>query len=367
MKALVYTGTPQPEVQTKPIPTLEKPDDAIIQMVHGTICGSDLHVLQGDVPSVSPGRTLGHEGVGRIVELGPAIPRNRLSIGDMVLVACITSCGACALCQRGMRSHCLTGGWQLGHLVDGTQAEYVRVPHAAGSLYVLPAGVDPRAAVTLSDALPTAMECGALGTRVTPGSTVVIVGAGPVGLAALLTMSLYSPSRVVVLSRNETRLEHARRLGADETINTATAPERVEALAAGPGFDAVVEAVGVPETFALCQRLVAPGGSIANVGVHGRPVSLELDKLWGRNISITSQLVDTVTIPTLLRLWKSRRLDPALLLTHDFHFNDILEAYEQFRNSSRLRMLKLSLSFLEPNKVGSSELEENEKVHKSKL
>ncbi|OJJ48029.1 hypothetical protein ASPZODRAFT_95177 [Penicilliopsis zonata CBS 506.65] len=346
MKAVVYTGAALPEVQERPKPVIEAPGDALVQMLYSTICGTDLHILRGDVPTVDRGRVLGHEGVGRIVAVGSAVPPT-LCPGDIVLLACITACRACAACHRGMCSHCTGGGWQLGNLIDGTQAEYVRVPHAAGSLYPLPESLDPQAAVALSDALPTGMECGTLNARIAPGCSVAIVGAGPVGLAALLTARLSTPARIVVFDLDEARLAHARRLGADETLSPldAGAVDQLLDKMDVPGFDAVIEAVGIPQTFSLCQRLVGPGGVIANVGVHGQPVSLALDKLWDRNITITTRLVDAVTIPTLMRLWQSNRLDPGALITDNFPFSNVLDAYRRFQEAANTGTLKVGITF----------------------
>ena len=267
------------------MPEVQRSTDAVVQMNHTTICGTDLHILQGDVPTVDHGRILGHEGVGTIRSLGSAV--EGFFIGDQVLISCISSCGICPPCTKGMRSHCATGGWQLGNVIDGTQAEYVRIPHATGSLYKLPGNIDPGEMVALSDAFPTGMECGTLNANVQPGQSVAIVGAGPVGLAAMLTAKLYTPYAVVVIDKDDKRLDHAKKLGADKTVNVEAfdAMEELDLISDGRGFDSVIEAVGTPTTFDLCQKLVAPGGSLANIGVHGQKVTLDLDKLWDRNIS----------------------------------------------------------------------------------
>lgn len=285
MKALVYSGPNKCEVVDRAIPTLECPTDAVIRMTHTSICGTDLKILQGHVTTVEQGRTLGHEGVGVIVSLGSAV--NNFFVGDTVLVSCISSCGTCASCREGMYSHCSSGGWVLGNVIDGTQAEYVRIPHANNSLHRIPGNADPREMVAFSDAFPTGMECGTLNANVQPGKSMAIVGAGPVGLAAMLTAKLYSPYPIVVIDIENTRLEHARRLGADKTINTKVsgALEDLESFVERKGFDSVVEAAGTPASFDLCQKLVAPGGFLANVGVHGQKVTLNIDELWDHNIS----------------------------------------------------------------------------------
>lgn len=267
------------------MPVIQSPTDAILKMLHSTICGTDLHILKGDVPAIPYDRVLGHEGVGTVISVGPAI--DGLSVGDNVVIAAITACKVCASCRKGLEAHCITGGWQLGNKVDGTQAEYVRIPHATSSLYKIPEGLDLRACAAISDALPTGLECGTISAHVQPGSTVAIIGAGPVGLAVMLTARLYTPSQIVMIDLDDTRLEHAKRLGADHAVNPGKldAMETLNTFTEGQGFDCVIEAVGIPKTFEMCQKLVAPGGSIANVGVHGHPVNLDLHKLWDRNIS----------------------------------------------------------------------------------
>lgn len=334
MKALVYQGKNKCDLQDRPIPTIQSPTDAVVKMLHTTICGTDLHILRGDVPTAEPGLVLGHEGMGSIEKLGSAV--TDLFVGDLVLVSCITACGVCSSCRQGLTSHCTSGGWALGNVIDGTQAEYVRIPHAASSLYKLPTNIDARAAVAFSDALPTGYECGTINANVQPGGRVAIVGAGPVGLSVLLTAKLYTPSLIVVIDKDDKRLAHATRLGADQTVNPTDkeAMETLDTLSGEHGFDSVIEAVGYPETFELCQRLVAPGGSIANVGVHGQQAQLALDRLWDHNITIRTRLVDTGTIPTLLRLYNSQKINPSQLLTHSYDFSDITQAYESFEKPS---------------------------------
>jgi alcohol dehydrogenase len=282
MKALVFNGTGKITVESRPKPSLQKPTDAIVKVNYTTICGTDLHILKGDVPEVQLGTILGHEGVGTIEELGAGV--TRFTPGDQVLLSCISACGTCEYCKRGMNSHCETGGWVLGHTIDGTQAEYVRIPHADSSLYKIPQGVSQRSAVLLSDILPTGYECGVLNSKIQPGSTVAIIGAGPVGLAALLTAKLYTPSWVLMIDTDKNRLDVAKELGAEHVAQPSNVSDVLERLTDGRGCDAVIEAVGIPATFEQCQELVAPGGVIANVGVHGASVQLRLEKLWSYNV-----------------------------------------------------------------------------------
>lgn len=344
MKALTYQGPGKKDWAEIPKPVIDKPTDAIIRILHTTICGTDLHILKGDVPEVTAGRVLGHEGVGVVEEVGSAV-RN-FKPGDHVLISCITSCGSCANCRRQMYSHCADGGWILGHLIDGTQAQYVRIPHADNSLYPVPAGADEEALVMLSDILPTGFEIGVLAGKVKPGDSVVIVGAGPVGMAALLTAQFYSPAILIVVDGDANRLEVAKRFGATHVvdINTENAVERIFELTDGVGVDVAIEAVGIPASFDTCQSVIAPGGNIANVGVHGKSVELHLEKLWIQNVNISTGLVNTNTTPMLLRTLQSGRIDAGQLITHRFELNDILKAYEVFGNAAKEKAMKVILT-----------------------
>jgi len=296
------------------------------------------------VPSCAPGRILGHEGVGIIESVGAGV--TAFKPGDPVLISCITSCGRCDYCRRGMYSHCATGGWILGNAIDGTQAEFVRIPHADTSLYPIPSGADEEALVMLSDILPTGFECGVLNGKVAPGGSVAIVGAGPIGLACLLTAQFYSPAQIIMIDLDDNRLEVARRFGATDIVNSATqdAAAVVKALTEGRGVDTSVEAVGVPATFELCQDLVAPGGVIANIGVHGVKVDLHLERLWSANVAITTRLVDTVTTPMLLKTVTAKKIDPTRLITHRFALADVLEAYDTFGRAAEMHALKVLIT-----------------------
>jgi len=341
MKALVYHGPGQKALEDRPTPDIQAPADAIVKITKTTICGTDLHILKGDVATCSPGRILGHEGVGVVDSIGGGVSAFRR--GDRVLISCISACARCEYCRRGMYSHCSTGGWILGNTIDGTQAQYVRIPHADTSLYPIPPRADEEALVMLSDILPTGFECGVLNGKVQPGATVAIVGAGPIGLAALLTAQFYAPAEIVMIDLDDKRLDVARRLGATQTINSkdGKAAQKVRALTAERGVDTAIEAVGVPATFLLCQDLVAPGGVIANIGVHGTAVDLHLERLWSQNISITTRLVDTVTTPMLLKTVQSKKLDPTRLITHRFRLDEILDAYKTFEHAASTGALKV--------------------------
>jgi alcohol dehydrogenase len=341
MKAFVYGGPGLKGLEDRPKPAIQAAGDAIVKIVKTTICGTDLHILKGDVPTCTAGRILGHEGVGLVDAVGAGV--TAFHAGDRVLISCISACAKCDYCRRGMYSHCTTGGWILGNKIDGTQAEYVRIPHADTSLYPIPAGADEDALVMLSDILPTGFECGVLNGKVAPGSTLAIVGAGPIGLAALLTAQFYAPAQIIMLDLDGNRLEVAKRFGATAAINSGDgkAAEAILKLTGGRGVDTAIEAVGIPATFELCEQIIAPGGTIANIGVHGTKVALHLERLWDRNITITTRLVDTVSTPMLLSILGARKLDPKCLVTHRFKLDRILDAYETFANAASARALKV--------------------------
>jgi alcohol dehydrogenase len=341
MKAFVYAGPGRKVLEDRPKPKLAAPTDAIVKIVKTTICGTDLHILKGDVPTCAPGRILGHEGVGVVDEIGAAV--TAFHAGDHVIVSCISSCGKCDYCRRGIYSHCVDGGWVLGNKIDGTQAEYVRIPFADTSLYHVPDGADEEALVMLSDILPTGFECGVLNGKVQPGSTVAIVGAGPIGLAALLTAHFYSPAEIIMIDLDDNRLQLSTRFGATGVINNkdGEAVEKIMKMTGGRGVDTAIEAVGVPASFLTCEDIVAPGGIIANVGVHGVKADLHLERLWDRNIAITTRLVDTATTPMLLKTVQSRRIDPKQLITHHFRLEQISDAYDTFGAADKTGALKV--------------------------
>ncbi|MFC4536888.1 zinc-dependent alcohol dehydrogenase family protein [Sphaerisporangium dianthi] len=343
MRALVYAGRGRRTWTEVPDPAITDPRDAIIQVDTVTICGTDLHILAGDVPEVRPGRVLGHEAVGTVAEIGAAV--TSLTPGDRVVASCISACGTCAYCRRGIYGQCRQGGgWTLGHLIDGVQAEFARLPFADLSTYKLPAHVPDEAAVLLADILPTSYEVGVLNGRVKPGDTVVVIGAGPVGLAAILTARLFSPTRIIAVDKAEPRLRAAKRLGADITVTPEDDPlEIVRSVTGGLGADVVIEAVGTPATFDLCTTLIRPAGRIANVGVHGAPVTLHLEQLWAKNVTITTGLVDTFSTPTLLQMLESRRLDIDGLVTHHFPLEEFEQAYDVFADPGRTGALKVVL------------------------
>jgi len=343
MKGLVYHGPHKLAWEERPKPVLLEASDAIVRITTTTICGTDLHILKGDVPTIPEGRVLGHEGVGIVEQVGEGV--FGFHKGDKVLISLSTSCGRCSFCKKGMYSHCRNGGWMLGNKIDGTQAEYVRVPYADNGLHLLSADANEDAVVMLSCILPTGLECGVLNGQVKPGDTVAIVGDGPVGLATLLMAQLYSPAEVFVIGQNDTRLEAAKSFGATQVVNSSDgkAVEQVMALTHGDGVDVAIEAVGIPATFDICQAIIAPGGRIANVGVHGKPVELHLEKLWSSNITLTTRLVDAGTTPMLLKMIQSGRLDAKRLVSHHFMLSEIVKAYDTFSNAAPERALKVVL------------------------
>ncbi|MER6196981.1 zinc-dependent alcohol dehydrogenase family protein [Streptomyces sp. NPDC001586] len=343
MRALVFQGPGRTAWQEVPDPALKDPTDVIVRVDAVTICGTDLHIVKGDLPEVTPGRVLGHEAVGTVVEIGGDVRSVRP--GDRVLVSCISSCGRCRFCRESRYGQCRGGGgWVLGHTIDGTQAEYVRVPFADLSVYPLPSTVDSADAVLLADIFPTAYEVGVLNGNVRPGDTVVVVGAGPVGLAAIATARLYSPARVIAVDLEPSRLARARELGADAVVNAAEEPEMlVGDLTDGLGADVVMEAVGMPEAFEMCTRMVRPGGRVANIGVHGKPATLHLEDLWIKDVTITTGLVDTCSTPMLLLMLAAGRLPTSPLITHRFELGRMEEAYEVFSHAGETGALKVVL------------------------
>ena len=343
MKALVYHGPGKKSWEQTAKPVLLETTDAVVKILKTTICGTDLHIMKGDLPEVKDGRILGHEGVGIIEEVGSSV--SNFKKGDHVIISCITSCGKCDFCKKGMYSHCEKGGWILGCMIDGTQAEYVRIPYADNSLYVIPPGSDEEALVMLSDILPTGFECGVLNGQVKPGDTIAIVGAGPVGMAALLTAQFYTPAEIIVIDQDDNRLEVAKTFGATHIINSGkeNAVEKIMSLTNGKGVDTAIEAVGVPATFELCEAIIGAGGHIANIGVHGKSVTLHLETLWSRNISITTRLVDTVTTPMLFKTVQSKKIDPKKLITHRFKLDQVIEAYDTFEHAAKEKALKVIL------------------------
>jgi alcohol dehydrogenase len=345
MKALVYHGPGQKSWDSVADPKPVEPTDIVVRIDTTTICGTDLHILKGDVPAVTEGRVLGHEAVGTVVEVGSAV--SSLAVDDRVIVPAITSCGRCANCKRAMPSHCLAVGgigWIFGHLIDGTQAEYTRVPHAETSVHKVPEGVTDQQVLFLTDILPTGYEVGVRNGGVKPGDVVVVVGAGPVGLAAIQTAGLAGAASVIAVDLADSRLEHARRFGADHVFNGADSDveERIAALTTGGlGADVAIEAVGVPQTFDLCTRVVRPGGVVANIGVHGAPTTLHLEELWIKNITITTGLVDGTTVPMLLQLVRSGKVAGELFGTHEFQLHDMMSAYDTFANAAETNALKV--------------------------
>lgn len=343
MQALVYHGPGKINFQEMPLPRVENATDVVVKVLKTTICGTDLGILHGKTPTVKPGTILGHEGVGVIDQVGDAV--KQFKKGDHVIISCITSDGTCEYCKKQMYSHCEDGGWILGHLINGTQAEYVRIPHADHSLHLIPKGADEEALVMLSDILPTGHEIGVINGGVKPGDSIAILGAGPIGMSALLTSQFYSPARIFQIDLDDNRLEMAMKFGATDIINSSKEDvlQRIREETKD-GVDVAIEAVGVPATFDICQKIIRPGGHIANVGVHGKPVELQLQDLWIRNVTITTGLVNTNTTPMLLKTVTSGKLQPESLITHRFELSEIMKAYEVFENAAQEKAMKVIIS-----------------------
>jgi len=345
MKALVYHGPGQRGWDTVDDPTIIDQSDIVVRIDTSTICGSDLHILKGDVPETTPGTVLGHEAVGTVQEIGAAV--STVAVGDRVLLSCISSCGRCRFCKEARYGQCLGGGgWIFGHLINGLQAEYARVPFADNSVYKVPEQLSDEQVLFLSDILPTAYEVGVLNGKVAPGDVVAVIGAGPIGLAAILTASLYTPGRIVAIDLADTRLQSARAFGADVTINNGhqDALAEIMELTDGLGADVAFEAVGLPDTFELATGLIRPGGRVANIGVHGHSATLHLESLWTRDVTITTGLVDTRTIPQLMALVASGRLDPTVFATHHVALGDTMAAYDTFADAANTGALKVVLA-----------------------
>jgi len=345
MHAMIFHGAGQKAWEEVPKPEIQDDTDAIVRVDAVTICGTDLHILKGDVPAVTDGRILGHEAVGTVEQVGSGV--STVKSGDRVLVSCITACGRCRFCREALYGLCIGGGgWILGHLIDGTQAEYVRVPFADTSTHLVPEGVSDEAVLMLADICPTGYEVGVLNGGIRPGDTVAVVGAGPIGLAVMLTAQLYSPSQIVAIDLADARLDAAKQFGAAVLINNGRqdAVKEVHDLTGGLGADVAVEAVGVPETFELCTALIRPGGRVANVGVHGKPATLHLEDLWIKGVTITTGLVDTYSTPTLLRLIESGQLDVNPFVTHRFPLEEFPQAYDVFERAGETGALKVVLT-----------------------
>jgi alcohol dehydrogenase len=344
MKALVYQGASRRSWDTVPDPEIIDPTDAIVRIDSSTICGTDLHILKGDVPETTPGTVLGHEAIGTVQEVGGAV--SGVAPGDRVLVSCISACGRCRYCKEARYGQCLGGGgWILGHTIDGLQAEYARTPFADTSLHKVPEDLSDEQVLFLADILPTAFEVGVLNGAVAPGDVVAIVGAGPIGLAAILTARLFSPSRIIAVDLADSRLARAGEFGADTTINNSIrdAAALVMELTDDLGADVAIEAVGIPQTFELAAELIRPGGHVANIGVHGHPAALHLESLWSRDVTLTTGLVDTSTIPQLMNLIRHGQLDPTVLATHRFALADTMAAYDTFADAATTGALKVVL------------------------
>ena len=351
MKALVYHGPNQKSWEEVPDAKIIDATDVIVAVDTTTICGTDLHILKGDVPAVTDGRILGHEGIGTITEVGTEV--GKLVVGERVIISCITSCGSCSYCHQQLPAHCLNEegasgvGWILGHLIDGTQAEYVRVPFAESSLHKLPAGVSDEAAVMLSDILPTGFEIGVRNGRVKPGDVVAVIGAGPVGLSAMMTAGLYGASRIIAVDLDDNRLAQAESFGATDSVNSGSAGWKDELMAfteGGLGVDVAIEAVGIPQTFEMATEIIRPGGTVANVGVHGKSVELKLQDLWIKDIAITTGLVSATTTPMLLKLVAQGKLAPEKFVSHRFTFDSIMDAYDTFSRAAQTKALKVIIT-----------------------
>ncbi len=344
MKALVYYGDHKIALEERPKPTIIKPTDVIVKVLKTTICGTDLGIYKGKNPEIESGRILGHEGVGIIEEIGDSV--TQFKKGDKVLISCITSCGSCEYCKKQLYAHCKDGGWILGYMIDGVQAEYARIPHADNSLHRIPKNIEDDIAVLLSDILPTGHEIGVQYGNVKPGDEIAIVGAGPVGMSALLTAQFYSPSKIIMIDLDDNRLKLAKELGATHTINSGTTnvEEAIKKIVGDEGVDVAIEAVGIPQTWDICQKIVKPGAHIANVGVHGKKVDFNIEKLWIKNLTITTGLVNTNTTPMLLKATSANNAHLKKMITHHFPLSELEHAYQVFLNGAKEKAMKIIIN-----------------------
>ncbi|MDO5685886.1 MAG: zinc-dependent alcohol dehydrogenase family protein [Neisseria sp.] len=352
MKAMTYYGASDIRFEERPMPTIIDPTDAVIRVTKTTICGTDLGIWKGKNPEIEAtakektgqwnGRILGHEGVGVVEEVGSAV--KNFKKGDKVIISCVSRCGTCENCQKQLYAHCQNdGGWIMGYMIDGTHAEYVRTPFADTSLYKLPENLDTDVAVLLSDILPTGHEIGVQYGDVKLGDTIAIVGSGPIGMSCLLTAQFYSPANIIMIDLDDNRLAMAKELGATHIINSGKedAVAKVMELTNGRGVDCAMEAVGVSATFDICQRIVKEGGNVANVGVHGHSVNFEIERLWIKNITLTTGLVNANTTGTLMKSCECGKLPMARLVTHRFKFSEMEKAYDVFKNAAQEKAMKV--------------------------
>lgn len=361
MKAVVYQGPGKIEVKDVPQPSVLELTDAIVRVTKTTICGTDLAILKGGVSTVVPGTVIGHEAVGVITAIGSGV--RRFKPGDRVIVSCITACGSCKYCRRDIPSNCENGGWALGNTIDGCQAEYVRVPYADNGLHLIPKAIDEEKALMLADIMPTGLEVGVMNGDVQFGDVVAIVGAGPVGLAALMSAQFFSPVEIIVVDMDDHRLALAAKLGATTIINNRNgdATEKILAHTNGRGVDVAIEAVGHPLTCKIAQEIIGVGGTIANIGVYSQSAELHKEALWVKNITIRMGVVNTTTIPKLLKTMENGKLDPGQLITHRFAFDDVIQAYDVFANAAREQAVKVILD------MGESSSERNVSVSEDEL
>ncbi|NTW00167.1 MAG: zinc-dependent alcohol dehydrogenase family protein [Oscillochloris sp.] len=344
MKALVYHGPGQIAWEERPRPIIQDPGDVIVRISKTTICGTDLAILKGGVPTATPGRIIGHEATAYIEEVGPAV--SDLKVGDHVIIPCTSSCGRCAPCRKGLYSSCVRGGWQLGNTIDGVQAEYARIPLADSSLHRIPPTINEEAALMLADIIPTGLEVGVLKSEVGLGDTVAVIGAGPVGLATVMAAQFFSPARTIVIDIDENRLALARTLGATHTVNNRNgdAYEQVMTITDGVGVDVAIEVIGNPATCQLAQDIIGSGGRMANIGIYSKSVELHKEVLWTRNITIRMGVVNTSSIPVLIKMIQACKLDPSPLISHHFRLDEIVHAYDIFRNAAQEQAIKIVLT-----------------------
>lgn len=330
MKAFVYHGPEKMSLDQVPKPTIIKPTDAIVKVTTSTICGTDKHIRHGGMPEVEPGRIIGHEFCGIVEEVGSSV--NKFKKGDKVAVSCVTQCMDCYYCRRGMYSQCTTGSWIYGYMIDGCQADYVRVPYADSGMYIIPDSLTDEDVLFVGDILSTGYF-GAENGNIQPGDTVAVFGSGPVGMCAMATARLWGPARIVAVDIDDSRLEFAKKNGwADYGLN----PQKVDVVQAlkdmtgGRGADVTIEANGFEPTFKGAIDGVRAGGTVSLIGVFEKPQVVEMNKLWIKNIAIKMGLVNANRISELIDLIKEGKLNMKPLITHTLPLSQVAEGYDIF-------------------------------------
>lgn len=329
MKALIYNKN-KIHLGERQMPEIKHPQDAIVKVTMSSICTSDLHIIKGFVPRANEDIVLGHEFVGEVVEVGEGV--KRLHAGDRVSANCETFCGECYFCQRGFVNNCEKGGWELGCRIDGCQAEYVRVPYADNGLYKLPESVSYKNALFVGDILSSGYF-GADMCEIKAGDTIAVIGAGPVGLCAMMCAKYLGAGKIIAIDIDETRLNIAKDENlADYIINPdlTNVEAEVKLLTRNRGADGVIECAGSSETFQLAWKIARPNAVVGVVAMYEENQILPLPEMYGKNITFKTGGVDANKCDKLIKLIEEQKISTDFLITHTFKLGEILEAYKLF-------------------------------------